>query len=164
MSFVTPDYKSPTHIRSRMVLDRVSCTRIIPRNFSKHISTATLHPTTTAAITHPAILKTKDSPPTNTTKMCKYCFHHILTATDISDLTKAYQTAQRVYPDRTLAQQLAVIAREFQEVYEMTRGTKSKIGRGSAVAGLPQNWDWRKLGQILKEHGLPLELPHFKGL
>lgn len=110
------------------------------------------------------LLKAHFHPQTNTSKMCKYCFQHILTPTDISDLTKAYQTAQRVYPNRTLAQQLAVIAREFQEIYEMTRGTENKIRRGSAIVGLPQNWDWRKLGQILKEHGLPLELPHFKGL
>ncbi len=90
---------------------------------------------------------------TRPAKMCKYCKHSIFTPTDISDLLKAYRTALQIYPTRTLAQQLAAIAREFQQIWEP-----------SGEMGLPENWDWRKLGQVLKEHGVEIELPFFKGL
>jgi hypothetical protein len=86
--------------------------------------------------------------------MCKYCTAAIFTPTDISDLLKAYTTALTIYPTRTLAQQLAAIATEFQKIWEP---------RGEL--GLPENWDWRKLGAVLKAHGVDMPLPkHFKGL
>jgi hypothetical protein len=85
--------------------------------------------------------------------MCKYCKLSIFTPTDISDLLRAYRTAQQIYPTRTLAQQLAAIAKELQLIWE----PKGEMG-------LPENWDWRKLGQVLKQHGVEIELPHFTGL
>ena len=87
--------------------------------------------------------------------MCIYCSLSIFTPTDISDLIRAYRAAQRIYPTRTLAQQLAAIAKEFQAIWEPKRGSQM---------GLQANWDWRKLGQVLKEHGVEIELPLFTGL
>jgi hypothetical protein len=34
----------------------------------------------------------------------------------------------------------------------------------AAKLGLPSSWDWHKLGQVLKEHGLEIPLPYFMGL
>jgi hypothetical protein len=66
--------------------------------------------------------------------MCKYCKLSIFTPTDISDLLRAYRTAQQIYPTRTLVQQLAANAKELQLIWE----PKGEMG-------LPEKWDWRKL-------------------
>jgi hypothetical protein len=89
---------------------------------------------------------------TATAKMCKYCTFSIFTPTDISDLVKAAAAAREKYPDRSLAQQLALVATEFEQIWE----PKGEMG-------LPENWDWRKLAQVLMEHGAIREVPLFKG-
>jgi hypothetical protein len=84
--------------------------------------------------------------------MCRYCRWEVLNDQDIKELKNAYSNAHMVYPDRTLAQQLSAIAEEFKLIWEPRE------------RGLPENWDWRKLGGILKEHGIDIPLPRFKGL
>jgi hypothetical protein len=45
--------------------------------------------------------------------MCNYYQLQILTSTDITTLLQAHYTVQKTYPTRTLAQQLATVARDF---------------------------------------------------
>jgi hypothetical protein len=109
--------------------------------------------------------------------MCKYCRLQILTPTDISTLLVAHATVQKSQPDLSLAQQLALVARDFQEQHrggeQLTSGASGSEGEadgdGEGTAtdhpqALPSNWDWCKLGQVLKDHGVVISLPHFKGL
>jgi hypothetical protein len=110
--------------------------------------------------------------------MCKYCHLQILTPTDISTLLLAHTTVQETQPDLSLAQQLALVARNFQEQHrggeQLTSGASGSEGEADGdgestatdhpPAALPSNWDWRKLGQVLQDHGVVIPLPHFKGL
>lgn len=86
--------------------------------------------------------------------MCNYCRQNIFTEREISDLKTAYARLGVLYPQSTVGGNLVTVAYDFADLWTPPDGQSP----------LPQKWNWRQLGGVLRVHGLDIRLPRFKGL